>query len=176
MSQPSSGAHPDGPPPGLPCTHRGAVLPEWIDYNGHMNVAYYVVLLDHGADGFIDLVGMGGEFMKRHQLSTFAIDARIVYRRELMVNAPVNCYSHLLDHDEKRMQVGNYLAHAEEGWFAAYSEWVYVQIDLKTRRSARFRPEIMAQIAELYAAHRLIPRPAALERPFGLGRPAASAS
>lgn len=172
MPPSSSGAHPDGPPPGLPCTHIGRVLPEWIDYNGHMNVAYYVVLQDHGADGFIALVGLGGDFMARYRLSTFAIDARIVYRRELLKDAPVRCYSHLIDYDEKRMQVGNYLAHGEEGWVAAYSEWIYVQVDMETRRTAPFRPETVARLAELHATHRLIPRPAALARPFGLGRSA----
>ena len=49
-----------------------------------------------------------------------------------------------------------------------------VQVDMETRRTAPFRPETTARLAELHATHRLIPRPAALTRPFGLGRAAAT--
>ena len=42
-----------------------AVLPEWIDYNGHMNVAYYVMIGDHATDKLFDWIGMDAAYVKR---------------------------------------------------------------------------------------------------------------
>jgi len=165
----------DGPPAGLPCTSVDRVAPEWIDHNGHMNVAYYIVLLDRGVDGFLSMLGLDNSSVWRHRLSTFAIDARVIYRRELKAGAPVRCFSQIFDHDERRMQVGNYLCHGEQGWVAALSEWIYVHVDLEARRPTLFRAETLSRIKEISAAHRDIPRPAALARPFGLRRAATAA-
>lgn len=158
------------PPSALLCTHTDRVVPAWIDYNGHMNVAYYVVLMDRAMDGFLAHVGIGEAYLKRENKSTFALDVRIAYRRELRVDTPVRCYSQLFDFDAKRFQVGHYVTHAEEGWTAAYSEWVGVHVDMATRKSAPMPSRAAEALGALLAAHRAVPRPAALDRPFGLGR------
>ena len=38
---------------------EGMVPPEWIDANGHMNLAYYVVLFDQATDLLYDELGVG---------------------------------------------------------------------------------------------------------------------
>lgn len=38
--------------------HRETVRPEWCDYNGHMNLAYYVLIFDHVTDAFFDGIGI----------------------------------------------------------------------------------------------------------------------
>ncbi len=154
----------------LLCTHSDRVVPAWIDYNGHMNVTYYVVLMDRAMDGFLAHVGIGEAYLKQQNKSTFALDVRICYRRELRVDMPVRCLSQLFDFDAKRFHVGHYVTHAEEGWTAAYSEWVGVHIDMATRKSAPMPPEATERLTALHAIHRAIPRPAELDRPFGLGR------
>ena len=35
------------------------IIPDWIDYNGHMNVAYYTLVFDHAVDEFFTYVGLG---------------------------------------------------------------------------------------------------------------------
>jgi acyl-CoA thioester hydrolase len=157
-------------PAALLCTHIDRVIPAWIDYNGHMNVAYYVVLMDRAMDGFLGQVGIGETYLKRENKSTFALDVRISYRKELRVDMSVRCYTQLFDFDAKRFQVGHYVTHAEEGWTAAYSEWVGVHVDMATRKSAPMPPHATERLGALLAAHRSIPRPAELARPFGLGK------
>ena len=43
----------------LPATWRETVRGEWCDYNGHLNMAYYVLIFDHATDAFHDS-GKGG--------------------------------------------------------------------------------------------------------------------
>ncbi len=48
------------------CLHRGSIRPEWIDYNGHMNVAYYVLVFDRGTDALLDHLGMYNAYRARN--------------------------------------------------------------------------------------------------------------
>jgi len=154
----------------LLCTHTDRVIPAWIDYNGHMNVAHYVVLMDRAMDGFLDYIGLGQSYLKAENKSAFALDVRISYRRELLDDTPVRGLSQLIYYDAKRIQVGHYVTHATEGWTAAYSEWVSAHVDMTIRRTAPMPQAAADKLAVVLAAHKDIPRPAALARPFGLGR------
>jgi acyl-CoA thioester hydrolase len=158
------------PSPRLLCSHTDRVIPAWIDYNGHVNVAYYVVLMDRAMDGFLDHIGLNQAYLESEKKSAFALDVRIAYRRELFVDAPVRCLSQLFDYNAKRFQVGHYVTHATEGWTAAYSEWVGAHIDMTTRKVSPMPQRTADKLAALLAVHKDIPRPAALARSFGLGR------
>ena len=39
-------------------TYRDHVREEWIDYNRHMNVGYYVVVFDYATDAWLDFIGL----------------------------------------------------------------------------------------------------------------------
>ena len=55
------------------------VEPAWIDYNGHLNMAYYNVLFDRAGDEAFDLLGCGASYAKAHGLSTFTAEAHVRY-------------------------------------------------------------------------------------------------
>ncbi len=103
--------------------HRETVDPEWIDYNGHMNVAYYLMAADHAMGAFGDHIGLGERYTKATNRSTFAVDMRIVYLREFVVDAPIRVTAQLIAFDAKRIHVCLALRHGEEGWISALSEW-----------------------------------------------------
>ena len=50
------------------------VEPQWIDYNGHLNMAYYNVLFDRAVDEVYELVGIGVSYLKHHNHSTFTAE------------------------------------------------------------------------------------------------------
>ncbi|GIS88964.1 MAG: hypothetical protein CM1200mP18_16740 [Gammaproteobacteria bacterium] len=65
------------------------VLPEWIDFNGHMNVAFYVKAFDHGVDGLTDYVDIGPQKVLRARgTSTFTLEMHINYLQELHLGDP----------------------------------------------------------------------------------------
>lgn len=150
--------------------YTDSVRPEWIDYNGHMNVAYYVLLVDRAMDGFLDFVGLGHDYVKAENKSLFAVDSRIAYLRELTVGTPVRCKTQLFGYDAKRYHVGHYVEHADEGWTAAVTEWIGLHVDLATRRSTPLPNKALAVLQDVMAAHASLPRPEALGRPLGLAR------
>src|SRR3546814_15260526 len=69
--------------------HRAVVLPEWIDYNGHMNVDYYLLAFDQATDLFFDHLGLGAAHRAATGGSTFAGDIHLTYRRELREGDPL---------------------------------------------------------------------------------------
>ena len=78
------------------------VRPEWIDYNGHLNMAYYNVLFDHCADEVYDLIGFGPDYHKTTGNTTYVAEFHLAYVRELHVNDPVTVTFQLIDFDSKR--------------------------------------------------------------------------
>src|SRR5690606_22771781 len=57
------------------------IRPDWIDHNGHMNVAYYTLVFDHGVDAFFEYVGLGTAYREGTTGSTFAVEQHIIYNR-----------------------------------------------------------------------------------------------
>ncbi|MGH6946636.1 MAG: thioesterase family protein [Kiloniellales bacterium] len=139
--------------------YRDSVRPEWIDYNGHMNVAYYVLAFDFAVDAFMDFLGLDRAYREKSGNSTFAVEAHVTYRREVLAGAPLLFESLLLAHDDKRLRQFQRMRHAEEGFLAATCEWLTLHVDLAARRVTPFPPHILARLDEVAAAHRRLPPP-----------------
>jgi acyl-CoA thioester hydrolase len=135
------------------CLHRATIRPDWIDYNGHMNVAYYVLIFDHATDGFFDYLGLTEDYRRDNNASTFALEAHVNYLRELHEGDAVRIETHLLDHDHRRMHFFHTMIHEEEGHVAATSEWINTHVDMATRRSADFFPPVEERLAAILKAH-----------------------
>jgi acyl-CoA thioester hydrolase len=134
------------------------VEPAWIDYNGHLNMAYYNVLFDRAVDEFYELVGCGADYVKRG-FSTFTAEVHVRYLRELHENAPVKMTLQLLGYDVKRVHYFEQLFHAEQGWLSATSENMSLHVDMAAKKVASFPPEIIARLQNMLAAHQRLPRP-----------------
>jgi acyl-CoA thioester hydrolase len=139
--------------------HTERVQPDWIDYNGHMNLAYYMLAFDHATDAFFDFIGLGEAYMKAQAGSTFTLEGHITYDREMMVDAPMRFETQLLAHDAKRLHYMHFMYHAEEGYLASTNELVSLHVDMETRRSAPMPEDVLAQLDRIAAAHGTLPRP-----------------
>jgi acyl-CoA thioester hydrolase len=94
---------------------EGVVLPEWIDANGHMNLAYYIVLFDQATDLTYDVLGVGQAYREATGNSTFTAETHTLYERELRAGERVRVVPHLLGVDAKRMHYFHEMFHAESG-------------------------------------------------------------
>jgi acyl-CoA thioester hydrolase len=152
-------------------TSTAVVAPEWIDYNGHMNMGYYLVAFDQVAtDGFYDYLGIGIEHKQAVGRSTFSLSANIDFIAELMEGAPLRFTTQLVDYDHKRLHFFHCLYHAEDGFLAATNENLGMYIDMNTRRSTAFSDAQMArfqQELELGRAHGV---PEGVGRTLGIRR------
>jgi len=79
------------------------VEPGWIDYNGHLNMAYYNVLFDRAVDEAYELLGVGATYAERRRYSFFTAEAHLRYLRELHSGDPVRVTFQLIDFDSKRL-------------------------------------------------------------------------
>jgi acyl-CoA thioester hydrolase len=135
------------------------VEPAWIDYNGHLNMAYYNVLFDRGVDEVFALLGCGPAYLEQAGHSTFTVEVHIRYLRELHAGAPVQVAFQLLDYDAKRIHYFEELRHAEEGWLSATSENMTLHVDMAAKKTAPFPDFITTRLARMKAAHAHLPLP-----------------
>lgn len=131
--------------------YRGTVVPEWIDVNDHMNVAYYVLAFDQGVDALWDRFGITAEHIQEMNSSTFAVESHVMYRRELKLDDPFIVTAQILAFDDKRIHQFQRLYHADELYLAATAEWMNLHVDLETRRVAPWPRTILADISKVAA-------------------------
>ncbi|PSC05107.1 thioesterase [Alsobacter soli] len=144
------------------------IEPAWIDYNGHLNMAYYNVLFDRAVDEAFAVIGLGEDYVRERRASFFTAECHVLYKRELKLEDPVRVTLQLIDFDEKRLHVYMELRHATEFWLSASSENLMLHVDLADRKVTPFPPDILASIAIMKAAHSGLPRPEALGRVMGV--------
>ena len=140
------------------------IEPQWIDYNGHLNVAYYNVLFDRAVDELYELVGLGPTYLERTKHSTMVAEAHVRYLRELKLDDPVRVTVQLLDYDAKRIHVFEQLLHATENWVSATSENMTLSVDMTTKKVAPFHAEVLRALERMKPAHAVLPRPEAAGR------------
>ena len=146
------------------------VEPQWIDYNGHLNMAYYNVLFDRAVDEAYEIMGCGLAYLKDTHHSTFTAEAHIRYLRELHAGALVRVTLQLLDFDAKRMHYFEQLFHAEEGWLSATSENMVLHVDMTAKKVAPFHYSVLRRLGRLNKAHTALPRPEAAGRSIRMPR------
>ncbi len=140
------------------------IEPAWIDYNGHLNMAYYHVMFDRAVDELWLQIGIGPGYLKERNNSSFAAECHVRYIREIHLGDPVQVSVLVVAADEKRIHTFQELRHATEGWLSATSENMSLHMDMTARKVAPFPPDINTNVQALAQAH------AKLERPEGIGR------
>lgn len=157
-------------PPHPVRTRTRTVPPEWIDYNGHMNVAYYLMAIDQSLDEVFDMLGAGEELVKNHRMGPMALVNQTHYLDELLEGQEFACDFQVLDADHKRMHMFVTMQHLTKGTVAATYEGLSLNVDLEARRSADYPPEVAARIAAMRDAHAGLPRPPQAGATIGIRR------
>lgn len=141
----------------------------WIDYNGHLNMAYYNVLFDRAADEGFAMLGMGPDYARERKLTTYTAEIHVCYVRELHLGHKVNSTFQLLDYDSKRFHIYQELRHID-GWLAATAEVLTLHIDMSGPKVTPFPDDIEARMAEMHRAHAQLPRPERAGRSIGISK------
>ncbi len=139
--------------------YEGAVLPQWIDLNGHMNLAYYTVLFDYATDLLFEAIGIGPQYKEATGHGTFVVETHNRYERELLEGERVRVSSRILGADAKRLHLAHEMFRCADGGRAATQELMFLSIDLSRRRVVPFLPEAQAAVRRAAAAHAGLPRP-----------------
>ena len=118
------------------------IIKDWTDYNGHMNVAYYVLIFDiFGAEILMNKFQMGEESAKTTKKSTMVVESHITYNEEVKEDDEVDVNLLYFDHDKKRLQYKLEMIHKEKKFLAATLEALSLYVDLGQRKVAEFEEE-----------------------------------
>lgn len=150
--------------------HRETVLPDWVDYNGHMNVAYYVLVFDHATDALLDHIGLDDAHRAETGNSVFVAEAHVTYEIEVMEGDRLRVTTQVLDSDAKRMHVFHRMYVDGSAEVAATNELMILAVDLTARRVAPLAETVGANLAKLTAAHAGLAVPAQAGRRIGIRR------
>lgn len=148
--------------------HRETVRPEWVDYNGHMNVAYYVLVFDHGTDKALEHLGVGRRYCARTGRSVFVVESHVTYEAEVVAGDELRITSRVLGCDDKRLHMFHAMHRAHDGRLAATNELLFVHVDMGARRATVFPDDARARIEAAVRAQSAEPMPPQVGRAIGL--------
>jgi acyl-CoA thioester hydrolase len=148
--------------------YRDVVRPEWIDYNGHMNVGYYGVVFDYATDEWLDFLGLDRTHRDENRVTTFTLEAHFTYQREVLEGQALRFTTQLLDHDEKRIHYLHRMFREPDGVLSATNELMSLHVSEETRRGAPMHPAVLARLARVATQQAVLPTPPEAGRVIGL--------
>ena len=118
------------------------IVKDWTDYNGHMNVAYYVLIFDiYGAEKLMSDFKMGEHSAKTTNKSTMVVESHITYNQEIKEGEEVDVNLTYFDHDKKRLQYKLEMIHKSKKYVASTIEVLALYVDLQQRKVSEFEKE-----------------------------------
>ncbi len=147
--------------------HNAVVVPDWIDHNGHMNVAFFVLAFDEATDAVYERWGIGLEYPETSGCSVFTLGMNVDYRSELFEGDAIRIVTQLVDYDEKRIHYYHEMHHADSGRLAATNECLCMNVGLESRKSEAFPADVLELLGK---AHQPEPRPEGFGRSLEIRR------
>ena len=144
--------------------YEDRVKKEWIDYNGHMSEAFYVLVFGYATDTFLDRAGLDADYRTREQVSAYTVEAHIRYLNQARVGDPLRVNTLLVNFDEKRVRLFHTMRLGQDGADLASEELLLLSVDTRNERVRPFEDAVMSRL------QRLAEDQAAVERPKDLGR------
>lgn len=154
--------------------HRARVLPEWIDYNGHMNVAFYLYAFDQATETFCRELGCDAAYVQGRRGMVFTLETHLTYDREVKLGDPLRITTQILDWDAKRVHFFHCMHHAEDGFLASTNDQIMLNVGFESRRSEPWPDDVRARIEAIGTAHKKLPWPEKAGRRVTLKRQTAT--
>ncbi|OHC45783.1 MAG: 4-hydroxybenzoyl-CoA thioesterase [Pseudomonadales bacterium RIFCSPLOWO2_02_FULL_63_210] len=148
--------------------YRTAIQPEWVDYNGHLRDAFYLLIFSYATDALMDRLGLDEAGRARTGHTLYTLECHLNYLAEVKLGAEVEVRTQLLAHDRKRLHIHHGLYYPGGEQLLAASEQMLMNIDSRSARSAPFDEQVLARVLALGEAHRGLPPPAWVGRVIAL--------
>ena len=120
------------------------IINDWTDYNGHMNLAFYILVFDKGAEKILSKFKMGEQSAKTTKKSSMAVESHTTYNNEVKENEEVDVHLSYFDHDKKRLHYKLEMYEKNKNILSATTEVLSLYIDLNVRKVAEFENEKLA--------------------------------
>ena len=120
------------------------IIKEWTDYNNHMNLSYYILVFDKGAEVFLSKFKMGEHSAKTTKKSTMVVETHTTYNNEVKENEDVDVFLTHFNHDKKRIHYKLEMYEKSKNILSSTTEVLALYIDLNIRKVAEFENEKVA--------------------------------
>jgi len=147
-----------------------SILPEWIDHNGHMNVAYYVLIFDQSLDVLLDQIQMTRKYRKSSGNTVYVLETHVSYLQEVKEGDPIAISFRVIDYDAKRIHLFLEMHHKDDGFLAATSEQMILHIDASGPKAYPMPDHILANLKVLQEDQAHNPAPQQLGSSIGIRR------
>jgi carnitine 3-dehydrogenase len=147
--------------------YEDIVRAAWVDYNGHLSEAYYVLVFGFATDRFLDTIGMDEVYRRSAQRSLYTLEAHVAYLREVTEGEPLRVATTVLEHDAKRIHLFHEM-YRGDGVQVATEELLLCCVDTDSGHSAALPTEVSNAVSAIVTAHRERPRDARIGRSIGL--------
>ena len=117
------------------------VLSKWVDYNNHLNMAYYIVIFDEAWEVMLAKIKMGAHSAKTSKRSTMVVETHTQYINEVKENEEVDIMLTFFDHDKKRLHLKLEMIEKKSKKLSASMEWISLYIDLNVRKVTEFEKD-----------------------------------
>ena len=114
------------------------IIKEWVDYNNHLNMAYYVLIFDQACEVILEKFKMGAESAKTENRSTMVVETNTKYISEIEEGNEVDVMLTFFDHDKKRLHLKLEIIEKENKKISATIEWLSLYVNLETRKVIEF--------------------------------------
>ena len=124
------------------------IIKEWTDYNNHMNLSYYILVFDLGAEVILSKFNMGEQSAKTTKKSTMVVETHTTYNNEVKEGDEVDVFLSHFDHDNKRLHYKLEMYDKNKNILSATTEVLSLYIDLSVRKVTELEEEKKAIIDE----------------------------
>ena len=151
--------------------HCGTVLEEWLDWNGHMNVGYYVVAFDKATTTLCRQFGLAAEYTREKIGMYFVLECHVNYEKELVGGEAFRIRTQILDYDQKRLHLFHTMYEPDGGATVSTNELMVMNIDYASRRPAPWPAWAWDRLNLIGPGHLALPRPRQAGSIIGIRRP-----
>ena len=148
--------------------HHDTVRAEWVDYNGHLRDAFYLLIFSFAVDAFIDRIGLSDAVRRARNRSVYTLESHINYLHEIKQGTQVRVDARVVAHDAKRIQLYLEMFATGREDAVAISEQMLLHVDTQGPTSAPFDADVAERIAAFAALHADAPAPAYSGRAIAL--------
>ncbi|WP_055137604.1 thioesterase family protein [Pseudomonas corrugata] len=149
-------------------TYQTHIRPEWVDYNGHLRDAYYLLIFSYATDALMDMLDMDSQNRDASGHSLFTLELHLNYLHEVKVDADVEVHTQIIGHDAKRLHLYHSLHLVGGDKALAGNEQMLLHVDLAGPRSAPFREPTLGKLKALITEQSDLPLPACIGRVIAL--------
>lgn len=149
-------------------TYQTRVIPDWVDYNGHLRDAFYLLIFSYATDALMDRLGMDSNSREATGHSLFTLELHLNYLHEVKLDTEVEVHTQIIGHDSKRLHLYHSLHRVGDPQELAGNEQMLLHVDLAGPRSAPFTAATLERLQGIIAEQTDLPVPAYIGRVIAL--------